>query len=165
MADTSLFYYQPQLAKTNPRLLSIQMKITAAVTASTLPMGYPILNTFSAIATQSVIDDFLGTTNEFLVADFDATAMGNDTQAIIINMDGQAQYVAGFEARCYSGSGFTTLVQRAKYEADLTASTIETAIQLGDEGNIALKIDWGNTPDFDALTDAYIVVDIYWISK
>ncbi len=166
MADTNLFYYQPALAKTNPRVLSLQFKITAGTTVSTLPMGWPILNTFTAIASQAVIDDFLGAVSEFNYLAFDATAMGNDAQGIIFNMDGQAQDVIGFEAKCYSGSGFTTLVERGYYSVPtLTNSSLVTEVAVGVYGNIACKIDWGNTPDFDALTDGYIVVDIYWISK
>lgn len=164
MADTSLFYWNEKFGKTQLRELQLQWKITAAKTVSSLPVGQPVLVAFDAIASQTTIDNFLGTTNEFLIADFDATAMGADAFACIINMAGQAAYVSGFEICCYSGSGNTDQVRRGAYESSLSGS-LETAIELGAEGNIAFKVDFGNTPDFDALTDGYIVAKVYWISK
>lgn len=164
MADTSLFYYNPALAKTNARCLSLQFQITGAKAVTSLPMGPPILNTFDAIASQAVIDDFLSTVNEFLVAQYDATSMGTDAQGVIINMDGQVSAVTGMDCRCYHGTPPTTLLSRATYPiATLTSSTLETAIALGAFGNIGLKFNWGNS--FDGFTDGYIIMDIYWISK
>jgi hypothetical protein len=165
MADTSLFYWQEKFGKTQVRELCLQWKITGAKTVSPLPMGQPVLTAFDAIATQAIIDDFLGTTNEFLVAAFDATAMGADTFACIVNMAGQASYVSHVKVNCFSGTGGSTLVTRAVYESSLTASTLETALELGANGNIAFKVDFGNTPDFDGLTDGLIEARVYWISK
>ncbi len=164
MADTNLFYWNEKFGKTQVRELQLQWQITGAKAVSHRPIGQPTLVAFDAIASQSTIDDFLGTTNEFLIADFDATAMGADAFACIINMAGQAAYVAGFEIHCYSGTGGSTLVTRAAYESSLSGS-LETAIELGANGNIAFKVDFGNTPDFDALTDGYIVAKVYWISN
>lgn len=166
MTATPLFYWNDKLGKTNPRTLQLAFQITAAKTVVGRPIGAPTLVAFDAISSQSTIDDFLGTTNEFLIADFDATAMGNDAMAVIINMggqDGQAAYVAGFTAKCISSSG-GTVVERGWYESSLSGS-LETACELGAYGNIAVKINWGNTPDFDALTDGYILLEIQWISK
>lgn len=164
MADTSLFYYNPALAKTNARCLSLQFQITGAKTVVSLPMGPPVLNTFDAIASQAVIDNFLDTVSEFNYLAFDATSMGTDAQGVIINMDGQASAVTGMECRCYSGTPPTTLVSRATYPiATLTNTTLQTAVALGIYGNLALKLNWGNS--FDGFTDGYIIMDIYWISK
>lgn len=159
-----LFYWQDRLGKTDPRCLTLVWKITAAKTVVSLPIGPPVLVAFDAIAAQSTIDNFLGTTNEFVIADFDATAMGADAMAVIVNMLGQVSYLSHFEIKCFSGSGLATLVERAAYESALSGS-LETALELGANGNIALKVDFGNTPDFDALTDGLIVAKIYWISK
>ncbi len=165
MADTSLFYWNDKFGKTNPRELKLIWEITGAKTVSTVPMGTPVLTAFDAIASQATINNFLGTTDEFLIVDFDATAMGNDAFACIINMANQAQALLGFEIECYSDATFTTLVTRASLNKGLTASTLETACELGEDGNIAFKVAFGNTPDFDGLTAGMIVATVYWISK
>lgn len=174
MADQALFYWNPSFGKTQPRYLTLAWQITAAKTVSQLPMGTPVLTTFDAIASQTTIDNFLGTSSEFTIAQFDATAMGNDTFGCIINMSGnsasgsgtgQASSAIGFEVSCYSASGFTTEVRRASLNAGLTASTLETAMGVGASGNMAFKVDFGNTPDFDGLTSGLILAKIYWISK
>lgn len=165
MADTSLFYWNEKFGKTQPRCVELVWKITGAKAVSHLPIGAPTLVAFDAIASQAVIDDFLGTTSEFLVAAFDATAMGNDAFACIINMAGQASYVSHMEVCCYSATGGSTAVTRSVYKSSLTASTLETALALGASGNIAFKVDFGNTPDFDGLTDGLIVARVYWVSK
>ncbi len=165
MTATSLFYYNDQWGKVVPRCLRLEYKITGAVTASAIVPNSGSLITFGAIASQAVIDDYLGTTSEFLVAAFDATAMGADAMGGIVQLGGQAQAATMMVAECYSGTGGSTLVTRQVQAGTLTASTLETAYALGADGNLAFKIDWGNTPDFDALTSATIVVSLYWIAK
>lgn len=165
MADTGLFYWNEKFGKTQQRVLHLQWQITAAKTVSTLPMGTPVLTAFDALASQAVIDNFLGTSSEFTLAQFDATSMGADAFGCIVNMAGQALALTGFEISCYSGSGLTTEVRRASLASGLTDSTLETALGLGANGNLAFKVDFGNTPDFDALTAGYIVAKVYWISK
>ncbi len=91
MADTSLFYWNQKFGKTQPRELKLIWTITGAKTVSTVPIGAPVLTAFDAISSQSTIDNFLGTVDEFLIIDFDSTAMGADAFACIINMGGQAQ--------------------------------------------------------------------------
>lgn len=164
----SLMPYQEVFVKGAPRRLRLTWHITAAVTVSPRPLalGPAVYVTFGAISSQSTIDDFLGTTNEFLIAAFDATAMGADTMGVIVNMKGQAADLISVEAACYSGSGLATLVSRhAQKSSSLTASTLATEAALGANGNIAFKVDWGNSPDFDALTSGTIIADINWIAK
>lgn len=167
--STSLFYTNERLGKTMPRLASFAFEITAAKTVSPLVFGYPVLTAFDAIASQAVIDAALGTTNEFLLAAFDATAMGADTFALLANMGGafgQVEKLLWSRARCYSGTGGATLVERiVKTSAALTASTLATEAALGASGNVAMKVDFGNTPDFDGLTSGLIIVEFGWISK
>ncbi len=165
MADTSLFYWQEKFGKTQPRMMILEWQITAAKTVSTVPMGTPVLTTFDAIASQSTIDNFLGTSSEFTIAQFDATSMGNDAFGCIINTAGQVSSALGFEISCYSSAGLTTEVRRFSGSNGLTASTLETALGVGAYGNLAFKVDFGNTPDFDGLTSGYILAKIYWISK
>ena len=166
MSATSLVYYNDQWGKVQPRILRLQYKITAAVTASPIVANSASLLTFSAIASQAVIDDFLGTTSEFNYLAFDSTSMGADAMGAIVQMNGQAKTVVAAVARCYSGTGGSTLVTRAvQASAALTNTTLATEVACGANGNIAFKVDWGNTPDFDALTSGTIDVEIHWISK
>lgn len=163
MADTSLFYYQEQWGKVQPRILRLQYQITGAVTVKPCVSNSATLTTFGAIASQAVIDDFLGTTSEFNYLAFDATSMGADAMGVIVNMNGQAKTLVQMVARCYSASN--TLVTRQVLGGSLTATTLETAAALGASGNLAVKIDWGNSPDFDALTAGTIDIELHWIAK
>jgi hypothetical protein len=169
VSDLSLFYWQEKLGKTQPRILRLGFQITAAKTVSPLVQGVPALTTFDAFASQAVIDGFLGTTNEFLLAAFDATSMGNDTFGGLINMggaNGQVYKLLAFDAKCYSGTGGSTLVERhVQSSAALTASTLASEAAVGASGNLGFKVDFGNTPDFDGLTSGMIQLEFQWISK
>jgi hypothetical protein len=165
MADTGLFYWNEKLGKTNPRELVLVWNITGAKTVTNVPVGAPTYPVFDAISSQSTINDFLGTTNEFTTAQFDSTSMGNDAFGGLVNMQGQVQSVLYFTAQCYSSTGGSTQVTRESLNNGLADSTLETAVGLGSQGNLAFKVDFGNTPDFDGLTSGTIVVKIYWISK
>lgn len=165
-ASTPLFYWQEKLGKTQPRIAIFAYDITAAKTVSPRVFGYPVTTTFDAIAAQATIDDTLGTTNEFLISAFDATAMGNDTFGGVVGMANQASSLLWMEAKCYSGTGGSTMVERTvKASSSLTASTLATECAVGAYGNLAFKVDFGNTPDFDALTSGLIVVRLAWLSK
>lgn len=168
MADTNLFYWNDKLGKTNPRELILVWEITGAKAVSLVPVGSPNYPVFDAISSQSTIDNFLGTTDEFTIAQFDSTSMGADAFGALINMggeSGQVKDILGFEIKCFSNTGGSDLVTRASLNDGLTASTLETAIGLGAYGNMAFKVSFGNTPDFDGLTSGMIVAKIYWISK
>lgn len=163
MSKMSLAYYQDQLGKVDPHVTQLVYNITGAGAASPIPSNSVSLITFGAIASQSVIDDFLGTTNEFLVAAFDATAMGADMFGGLVKMEGQMKQLVYVEAVCYStGAG---VHRGAQPSAALTASTLVTECALGASGNVAFKVDFGNSPDFDGLTAGTIVIRLHWISK
>lgn len=171
MTETSLFYWGEKHAKSQPRVMDFTYNFTAAKTVVPSIQGADSFTFFDAI-TQAQIDTYLGSTNDFLATLFDATAMGADTFGGIIRMSGSpSTFAQGFqtnkmEAVCYSGTGGSTSVARiAQGTAGLTASTLETACGISPLGNFAFKIDFGNTPDFDALTAGTIVVRLYWISK
>ena len=62
--------------------------------------------------------------------------------------------------------GLATLVERAALgSAGMTASTLETACAISPAGNLAFKVDFGNTPDFDGLTAGMIRTRLYWIAN
>lgn len=166
MGNMSLAYWQDQLGKVDPHKTVLEYKITAAKTASPIVANSVSLLAFDAVASQAVIDAHLGTTNEFLLAAFDATAMGADAFAAIVNMGGQVKTLTKVVAKCYSAAGGATIVERCvQASAALTASTLATEAAVGASGNVAVKVDFGNTPDFDALTSGTIVIELYWLSK
>lgn len=164
--SSSLTFWSDKLGKTQPRVLRLQFNITGAGTSAVDPVGSPVLTTYGAFASQTVIDNFLGTTNEFLLAAFDGTAMGADAFGGVINMKGQVDKVVGMHARCHSGTtGITVVDQYVPDVSPLTASTLATEVAKGANGNIGFRCAFGNTPDFDGLTAGTIVIEIYWISK
>ena len=142
--------------------------ITGAVTQTPLPIDdASCLNGFAAGAfTQALIDAHLGTTNEFTAAQFDATSMGADAQGIIIDMAGQAAELFMFEGICYSATGGATQSIVADIDtATLTDSSLQTECALGANGNIGIKIDWSNSPDFDGLTAGQVLIRVHWRAK
>ncbi len=159
----SLMYYNDQLGKVNPHILRLQYKITAAKTASGIIANSASLVTFDAFASQAAMDAFLGTASEFTAAQFDATSMGADAFGGLVQMDGQCKEVVQMVARCYSASN--TLVERQVQGGALTGSSLETAAVAGSLGNIGFKVNFGNSPDFDALTAGTIEIELHWISK
>jgi len=165
MAGPGFFYWNEKLQRTVPQTLLLQWQITAAKTVAPLFQGLDTLTLFDAVSGQAAINSFLGTTDEFTAAQFDATSMGADAFGVIVNMKGQAAAVGALEVTCYSGTGGATAVTRAVVAAGLTASTLETAAALGSQGNLALKVDFGNTPDFDGLTSGLIVARLTWLPK
>ncbi len=162
MADTSLFYFNEKLGKTNPRELILMFNITGAKTSVQRPVGGPVLTTYDAIASQAVINNFLGTTDEFLVAAFDSTSMGTDAFGVIINMSGQAAYVCGVTTSVYSGAGFATVTANGSVGTGLTSTSLTTQSAVGADGNMALRTI---VSGLDILTTGIIVVKVLWISK
>lgn len=148
------------------RIDTFTWSITGAKAASPLPVDdSTALIGFDAI-TQTQIDDFLGSTDEFPAAAFDATAMGDDMFAAIFNLQGQASELVMAKAYCYSGTAGSTLVERAfEDSATLTDSTLITECAKSSLGNVAVKVDYGNVPDFDALTSGIIQIDLHWRTK
>ncbi len=149
------------LQRSQPEILRFAWKITGAVTFAKLTEGMPTLVTTTAIATQAVIDTFLGTTSEFDYLAFDATAMGADTIGVIVNCEGQIKKVLYFKAYYRSGTDLVDLVTRGDHaSATLTASTLATEVAAGANGNLAFKINFGNSPDFDAETTGFFEVEV-----
>lgn len=164
MGDTSLYYYQDQLLRVNPRILRLQYNITGAAACSPIISNSASMVFYSALSSQAQVDNFLGTTNEFLYTAFGATAMGADAFAGLVNMAGQCKTITQMVAKCYSGTGGATLVTRQCQESAV-ANSLQTAVEVGANGNIAFQVDFGNTPDFDALTSGTIEIEIHWIPK
>ena len=164
MADTSLFYYNDQWGKVQPRILRLQYGITGAKACAPLVSNSASLTAFDAISSQSTIDNFLGTTDEFTIAQFDGTALGADAFGVIVNMQGQCAKVVQMIASCYSNTGGADLVTR-QCVAGTLAGTLVTNVQIGAYGNIGLTVVFGNSPDFDGLTSGTIDIAVHWIAK
>lgn len=162
MPVSSLFYYNDQLGKVVPNELVLQWKITGAKAVSPIVANSAHLTSFDAIASQAVIDSFLGTTNEFLVSAFDATAMGTNAFAVIVDMNGQAKSLLSVTARVMSGTNGATVAQCADVAEGLTASTLACEAQRGAEGNVAARLVLSGLDD---LTSGLLEVRLYWIAK
>lgn len=164
MTATSLVYYQEKLGKTQIRKMRFVYTITGAKTIAEAVKGYPVLTGFDAISAQSTIDNFLGTSSEFLLAAFDATSMGTDAVYFIIDMKGQAKAAPRFRLTAVQGTygGTFTFASSMAPVTALTASTLEGAIAVGTSGNIAVK---AVISSLDGLTTGQLVLDVDWIAK
>ena len=155
-----LFFWQDKIGRNNPHVVQFLFQITAAKTVSQLPQGTPTLTSFDAIASQSVIDDFLGTTNEFLAAQFDATAMGVDAFACICNFGGQGDALYAVEAYV---DDLTTRVEKSLPSvATLTSCSLTNQCAVGANGNLAVRLVMTG---LDALTSGIISVRFLFKSK
>jgi len=158
-------YWQEQLGSTQPHTLKFPFQITAAKTVSLKPQGVgAVLSFFDALASQAVIDTFFDSTNEFTLAKFDATSMGADTFGVLVNCAKQVKKLVAARAVCYSGTDGQTVVQTATMTA-LADSTLASQASVSSLGNLGAKFNFGNTPDFDALTAGIIVVEFDVIFK
>lgn len=163
-ADPGIFLSTSRRGK-GVKISEYRFDITGAVTQAPLPLDdSSVLLMFGATA-QAVIDDHLGTSSEFTAAQFDATALGADAQGFILDMGGQADELLYVEASCQTGTELLTTVDRRTKAAGLTDSTLDTEAELGAEGNIGIRVDWGNTPDFDALTAGTVILRVHWRAK
>ena len=161
----SLIYYNDQIAKSTPRVLQLEWDITGAVTVSPVVANSFTMYGFgaAAFADQAAIDSFLGTTNEFLLAAFDATAMGTDAFACILNMGGQASKVTGLEIFSSAGTnGVTTVYNHCAEFSALTSSTLACEIAVGASGNIAFR---SVIASVDGVTAGRLVARVSWIAK
>lgn len=160
---TSLTYWNEKAQSSQPRCLKLMFTITAAKTVTDLGKS-PTMTTFDTAFTQAQIDAHLGTSSEFNYLAYDSTAVGADVFGGVVNMSGQVAEVYSMVARCYSASN-TVVTRQCEDSSTLTNSTLATEIAKGSSGNVAFKVDFGNTPDFDGLTAGTIEIEIYWRSK
>lgn len=161
MTSPGLFFWQDKIGKTNPHCVAFSFKITAAKTVSQLPQGTPVLTTFDALSSQATIDDFLGTSSEFLLAQFDATSMGANAFGIIVNMLKQVDDLYYIEAYVDDGAGTHTDLAISSVTT-LTSSSLTTQCAVGQYGNVAARII---VAGLDALTSGLITIKFYFKSK
>ena len=154
-----LFFWQDKLGKNNPHTLQLTWQITGATTITPIPVGTPVLTTFTAIAAQTTIDSFLGTTNEFLIAQFDATSMGIDSFGVIVDMNGQVDTL--FSADAFFDAG-TYVPRSVPAAATLTSSSLTTQAAVGANGNLAMR---AVLTGLDAATSGILCVRFHFRSK
>lgn len=162
MRVSSPSYWSDAVQRGQVYSLDLFYKITAAKTVTSLNANSTLV-AFDAIAAQATIDDFLGTTNEFLIAAFDATAIGTDAFAVIVAAGGQGSALVAATATTYSGTnGLTILTGGVTSSSALTASSLTTQCALGANGNMAARFILTGV---DALTSGFIKVTMYYRSK
>ncbi len=175
MAGPGLIYQSGDLYAKEDEMI-LKWNITGAKTSTPLPLNRSsVMTVYDAIAAQATIDNFLGTTNEFLIAQFDATAMGTDAFGFLINMSGgapglntttnraQAAQLLCVEVTLHSGSqGATAVNEGVASIATLTSSSLATEFALGSYGNIAGRAILSG---LDILTTGIIVARLHWVSQ
>lgn len=162
--DASLLYYSEKLGKVVPRVLTLQWQITGAKTVSPVPQNSATLYGFdSSSFTQPLIDAQLGTSSEFVTAQFDATSLGTDAFGFVLAMNGQASKVLSMDAVSYTGSnGATVVVNHVQSSSTLSSTSLTAGVAVGANGNIGARMV---LTGLDALTSGYIEVKIFWIAK
>lgn len=162
MGNSSLMYWQDQLGKVDPHKTVLEYKITAAKTIVPVVPNSIALTLFDAVSGQAAIDTHLGTTNEFLAAAFDATAMGTDAFAAVINMAGQVKSIVKMVVKIASGTGGATVAENNVLASSALAGGLLAECAVGSSGNVAVK---AVSTGLDALTGGIISVELHWISK
>lgn len=164
MTMMGLPYWNDQLGKVDPNVTRLVFNITGAKTNSPAVPNSAQLNFYDALASQSVIDNFLGSpANQFLLAAFDATAMGTDAFGCIVNFQGQVKQLLSATVTTYSGTGGGTVFPlRVAPVSALTASSLTTQAAVSSSGNVALR---AILTGLDILTAGQIEVELEWISK
>lgn len=166
MSATSLFYWNGQHAKTQPRKLEFFFEKTASGIVP-LVAGYDIISSDAAIL-QADIDALLGTSSEFTAAQFDATAMGVDAFAVIVNMTasedsprGQACCAIQAKAELIESGAVS---QNAEVKSSsLTDSSLTTEYALGSSGNLAFR---SILSGLDAAANGSLIkIELNWISE
>jgi hypothetical protein len=160
----SLMPYNEVFTKGAGRCLTLIYSITGAKTVAARPLGAApaAMVVFDAIASQTTIDNFLGTSSEFTIAQFDATSMGTDAMGIIVNMKGQAADLLCVDALMSTST--TTIVQKVSIKSTtLTDTSLTTECAVGASGNIAAKIIWANS--YDGLTSGLLRLNFYFVAK
>lgn len=161
---TSMMYWNDRLQSSQPRVTTLLFSITAAKTVTDV-LRSPTLTSFDTAITQAQIDAHLATTTEFAAAAFDATALGADAFAGVVNMGGQVAELYAVCVRVHSTTGGA--VEKLRFVEDsatLTASTLASECAKGANGNVAFKTAFGLN-EIDALTSGQIEVVIYWRAK
>lgn len=158
----SLAYYSSVLGSADVYEMTFAFVTSASRVSTPSPPSNAFLNTTPGLTSQATIDDFLGTTNEFLLAQFDGVSMGTDTFGLIVDMKGQCKSVHGAHLMVAPIAGQTVLHSLQSPVATLSSSTISNQVAVGANGNIGLKC---LATGYNGINDGVIFVKILWQPK
>jgi len=161
MAQRTITYSSDKVQRGEPLITKFNFKITGTktVTNQTAAAAY---STFDAIAAQSTIDDFLGTTNEFLIAGFAATPMGTGAFGAILDFQGQVQELIKVNVKLLSGTDLGTVAETESWPDTALTATLVMSCQKGTNGNVAFHTVFTG---LDSVSAGTIEVSVYWRSK
>jgi hypothetical protein len=162
MGQPSIYYENAPVQIADAYSLNLVFNVTAAVSpatgfvmtpypanAATLGAGFYNGATAPTALTQAQIDNFLGTTSEFLLANFSGLVLTTSSTAMIINMGGQCKDVYGAQYTLYSSTGQITVAGGAAPTDNVFAKRVDTlgavaanAIAVGADGNIGMQMDF-----------------------
>lgn len=158
MGQPSIYYDSPSLQIADAYQVTLAFTVAAAVSPATgfVMVPYPANNvslspgfykvaTAPTALTQPIIDGFLGTTNEFLLASFSgATLLTTSSSGLIVNMNGQAKDVYAGEAMLTSAVGVLAAFTDHVYLPRVSAlgTTLANRIAVGADGNIGLQFEF-----------------------
>ena len=164
---SSLAYYAPEVEKADVYTLSLVLAKTGVTPSFSpaQPLGNAMTAFWSPLSNQAEIDDFLGTTDEFLFTQFGATSMATDGVGILIKTGGQCADVHAFTMMALNQKGAPGVGEPLKglgAKVSAISDVANNQIAVGAEGNIALI---GRAAGMEALDPATIILDIYWSPK
>lgn len=156
MATPSYILKSDALARHQKQTIELIYNVTGAKAGKFAVLAPKALAGYDATTfTQAAIDATLGTSSEFLSADFGTTAMGTDALAIVLDCEGQIAAVHGVEIVALAGTTKTAQVGLVAAMADSSAAVARVA--LGANGNLALQCV---VTDLDASTSGKLIIRI-----
>ena len=160
MSNPSRIMWNDNIQRGEPLETKFLYKITGTKTVTNSSAASKVL--FDALSAQADIDDFLGTTNEFLLASFAATPMGTGAIGFLFNMEGQVQELIAVKVKVLSGTDLSTIQQTAANVFTTVGATLACSFALGANGNVA-----GHTviTGLDGYTTGEVEVTLVWRAK
>ncbi len=162
MSNKVTAYVSDKLQRGEAIITSLFFTITAAKTV-TDHAANSVLTTFDALSAQSVIDNFLNSTNEILLTGFSSTAMGTGAFGFIVDMGGQMQSLISCSVILRSGTDLATVAETTMI-SDATAlpNTLTNNIQVTSAGNLGGHVVFTG---LDAMTAGQIEIKLVWRAK
>ena len=161
MAQKMITYWSDKVQRGEPLITKFSFKITAAKTVFDQTKN-AVMTFWDALASQAVVDTFLGTTSEFVYTLFGSTAMGTDAFGGIIDFGGEVKELVKVNVKLRSGTNFGTLVENESYPVSAILDALEMQCALGANGNVGFH---SVLTGVDILTSGSIEVTVYWYSK
>lgn len=161
-------YYNSKFSKTDPYVTTFHFDIIGPSLCLSKLLGSPIFTSYGPIESQSIIDNFLGTSSEFTKNQFSSTSIGSKYFCGLINMNGQAIQSIAIESSYYTndddknGSKFGSSTYGTGV-IEINDSSHKTSIQVGSKGNMSFILNFGK--HFESVKSGSFFIKVYWISK